>query len=75
MRRSEEPLQQINGDCSIASFTQHGLADMQCQAVQHCAKANACISDKIMRPVNGEKMLQRTKYIANWAELSNNCLV
>jgi hypothetical protein len=60
MRRSEEPSQHINGDCSIASFTQHGAADMQCKAVQHCGgKAIACISDKDYAVV---KKLQITKY-------------
>ena len=59
MRISEEPLQHINDDCSIASVTQHGLPDMQCKAVQHCGKANACISDKDDAVV---KKLQKTKY-------------
>lgn len=36
-RRCEDASRLINGDCSIASFKQHALADMQCKVLLRLA--------------------------------------
>lgn len=50
------------GSISTATVPHHHLHSMHLADTQCYARANACVSDNMLRPVIGQKMLQRTKY-------------